>query len=36
MDLGEIKWGNMDWIHLAENRGKWRGFVNTIIELRVS
>jgi hypothetical protein len=24
MDLGEIAWGGMDWIDLAQDRGYWR------------
>jgi hypothetical protein len=27
--------GGMDWIDLAQNRGKWRALVNTEINLRV-
>jgi hypothetical protein len=27
MDLGEIGWGGMDWIDLAQNRNQWRAFV---------
>jgi hypothetical protein len=35
MDLKEIGWGGMDRIDLAEDRGQWRAFLNTIINLRV-
>jgi hypothetical protein len=24
MDLGDIGWGGMDWIDLAQDRNKWR------------
>jgi hypothetical protein len=24
MDLGEIGWGSIDWIGLAQNRDKWK------------
>jgi hypothetical protein len=24
MDLREIGWGGMDWIHLAQDRDQWR------------
>jgi hypothetical protein len=27
MDLGEIEWGGMDWIGLAQDRDKWRALV---------
>jgi hypothetical protein len=33
--LGEIGWGCMDWIDLAEDRDQWRDFVNTVMKLRV-
>jgi hypothetical protein len=35
MDLGEIGWGGMDWIHLAQDRGQWSALVNTVMNLRV-
>jgi hypothetical protein len=28
MDLGEIGWDGMDWIDLAQDRDRWRAFVN--------
>jgi hypothetical protein len=28
MDLREIEWGGTDWIDLAEDRDRWRAFVN--------
>jgi hypothetical protein len=33
MDLREIGWG--EWIHLAQDRGRWRSVVNTVMNLRV-
>jgi hypothetical protein len=36
MDLREIGWGCMEWVALAQNRDRWRGLVNTILNLRVS
>jgi hypothetical protein len=35
MDLGEVGWGDVDWIGLAQERGKWRAVVNVIMKLRV-
>jgi hypothetical protein len=34
MDLREIEWDGMDWIDLAEDRDKWRDFVNMVMNLR--
>jgi hypothetical protein len=34
MDLGEIGFGDVNWIHLAQDRGKWRALVNTVMSLR--
>jgi hypothetical protein len=33
MDVREIGWGGMDWIHLAKDRGQWRALVNTVMNL---
>jgi hypothetical protein len=30
MDLKEIWWEGVDWIHLAQDRNPWRGLVNTV------
>jgi hypothetical protein len=35
MDLSEIGWVGMDWIHLAQNRDQWRALVNTVMNFRV-
>jgi hypothetical protein len=35
MDLLEIGWGGVDWIGLAQDRDKWRDFVNAVMNLRV-
>jgi hypothetical protein len=35
MDLGEVGWGNVDWIGLAKDRNRWRAFVNSVLNLRV-
>jgi hypothetical protein len=35
MDLGEVGWGGVDWIGLAQDRNKWRALVNSVLNLRV-
>jgi hypothetical protein len=35
MDLREIGFGDVDWIHLAQDRGRWRALVNMVMNLRV-
>jgi hypothetical protein len=35
MDLGEVGWGDVDWIGLAENRNRWRAVVNSVLNFRV-
>jgi hypothetical protein len=35
MDLGEMGWGGMGWIDLAEDRDQWRGLANTVMNLPV-
>jgi hypothetical protein len=35
IDLREIGWGGMDWIHLAQDRDQWRAPANTVINLRI-
>jgi hypothetical protein len=35
MDLREIGFGDVDWIHWAQNRDTWRALVNTVMILRV-
>jgi hypothetical protein len=34
MDLGEIGWGVVDWIDLAQDRDQWRALMNTALEFR--
>jgi hypothetical protein len=33
MDFREIRWGDVDWIDLAEDREQWRALVNTVMNL---
>jgi hypothetical protein len=35
MDLREIRWEDVDCIHLAEDREQWRAVVNMVMNLRV-
>jgi hypothetical protein len=35
MDLGEIAWGGVDWIRLAQNTDQWGALVNTLMNFRV-
>jgi hypothetical protein len=35
MDLGEVGWGDVDWIGLAQDRDKWRATVNVVMNLQV-
>jgi hypothetical protein len=33
MDLGEVCWGDVDWIGLAKDRNRWRAVVNSVLNL---
>jgi hypothetical protein len=33
--LSEIGFGNVDWIHWAQDRDRWGALVNTVMNLRV-
>jgi hypothetical protein len=35
MDLGEVGWGDVNWIGLAKDRNRWRALVNLVLNLRV-
>jgi hypothetical protein len=35
MDLGEVGWGDVDWIGLAKDRNRWGALVNSVLNLRV-
>jgi hypothetical protein len=33
--LGEVGWGDMDWIGLAKDKNRWRALVDSVLNLRV-
>jgi hypothetical protein len=35
MDLWEIGFGDVDWVHLAQDMDRWRALVNSSMKLRV-
>jgi hypothetical protein len=35
MDLGEVRWGDVDWIGLAKDSNRWRALVNSVLNLQV-
>jgi hypothetical protein len=35
MDLGEVGWGDVDWIDLAQDSNRWRALGNSVLNLRV-
>jgi hypothetical protein len=34
-DFGEVGWGDVDWIGLAQDRKRWRALVNSVLNLQV-
>jgi hypothetical protein len=32
MDLGEVGWGDVDWIGLVQDRDKWKALVNSVMK----
>jgi hypothetical protein len=34
MDLEEIGWGAVEWIHLAHDRDHWRAVVNAVMNFQ--
>jgi hypothetical protein len=35
MDLGDVGWGDVDWIGLAQDRNRRGALVNSVLNLRV-
>jgi hypothetical protein len=35
MDLREIGWESVEWMHVAQFRNQWRALVNTVMNLLV-
>jgi hypothetical protein len=35
MDLREVGWDDRDWIDLAQDKDRWRAYVNAVMNLRV-
>jgi hypothetical protein len=35
MDLREVGWESVDWIHLAQDGDQWRALVITVMNLRI-
>jgi hypothetical protein len=35
MDLGEMGWGDVDCIGLAQDRNRWRALVNSVLDIQV-
>jgi hypothetical protein len=35
MNLQEVEWDVVDWIDMAQDRARWRAFVNVVMNLRI-
>ena len=35
MDLQDARWGDMDWIDVAQDKDGWRALVNVVMNFRV-
>jgi hypothetical protein len=35
MDLVEVEWDDVNWIGLAQDGGRWKALVNSVLNLRV-
>jgi hypothetical protein len=34
MELRETGWGDVDWIHVDQDRDQWRALMNTVMNFR--
>jgi len=35
MDLREIRWEFVDWMHLAQDRDRWQAVMNTVMNIPI-
>jgi hypothetical protein len=35
INLGNVGWGDVDWIGLAQDKNRWRALVNSVLKLWV-
>jgi hypothetical protein len=35
MDVSEVGWEIVDWMHLAQERDQWRVLVNMVMNIRI-
>jgi hypothetical protein len=35
MDLQEVRWMDIDWTNLAQDRNKWQALVNVVMNITV-
>jgi hypothetical protein len=35
MDLGEVGWGDVEWLGPAQDRNRWRSLVNSVMNILV-
>jgi hypothetical protein len=31
----DVRWDGLDWIDLAQDRDRWKAFINTVMDLQV-
>jgi hypothetical protein len=36
LDVDDVRYDDVDWIHLAQDKIKWQGTVNTVIHFQVT